>query len=80
MPLIQINPLREIEIVKSLKRPDCTHIESIVFTDPALCATGKVLVIRELNIILAGTPIVVTGKTANCDFIYVKFVQFIVTW
>ena len=55
-----------------LKSPNGPHIECGVLTVDVLVAIGEALEPREVSIVLRGTPIVVTSKTANDDFLLVQ--------
>jgi len=72
MPFKKIKPFA----VKLLKSPDSTHMVWAILVVATLGAIGEVLCPCTVDIetIIAGTPIEVISKTANCYFIYIKLV------
>lgn len=66
--------------IKLLKCPNSPNIVCIDLAVKVLVAIAEVLVPRGGSSFLGGAPIALISKTANCDPVKVKFVQFISRW
>ena len=55
-----------------LKSPNSPHREGVELIEVVLVATAEVLESRVVSIVLGGTPIEATSKTANDGFLYVQ--------
>lgn len=77
------NRPRQTDLVNSklwLKSTHSAHIEGAALSDAGLAAIEEVLAPCYASGVLTRTPIVVTGKAADCGFLQVHLVQFVFRW